>query len=100
MLFTVIKKNSYQDSINLMLLTKELSSMTHVNRISIMMGTPANKDIFTNSNFYTEKLDEAGSNDICIVIDSDEESIVPKVVEEVDKFLKNQSVQSKKINFL
>lgn len=96
MLFTVIKKNSYQDSINLMLLTKQLSSMTHVNRLSIMMGTPANKDIFTNSNFYTEKLDEAGPNDICIVIDSDEESIVPKVVEEVDKFLKNQSVQSKK----
>lgn len=96
MLFTVIKKNSYQDSINLMLLTKLLSSMDHVNRISIMMGTPANKDIFANSNFYTEKLDEAGPNDICIVIDSEEESIVPKVVEEVDKFLKDQSVQSKR----
>jgi len=60
------------------------------------MGTPANKDIFANSNFYTEKLDEAGPNDICIVIDSEEESIVPKVVEEVDKFLKDQSVQSKR----
>ncbi|HAE92548.1 MAG TPA: acyl-CoA synthetase FdrA [Tissierella sp.] len=96
MLFTVIKKNFYQDSINLMLLTKLLSSMDHVNRISIMMGTPANKDIFANSNFYTEKLDEAGPNDICIVIDSEEESIVPKVVEEVDKFLKDQSVQSKR----
>ncbi|WP_313758182.1 acyl-CoA synthetase FdrA [Tissierella sp.] len=96
MLFTVIKKNSYQDSINLMLLTKLLSSMDHVNRISIMMGTPANKDIFANSNFYTEKLDEAGPNDICIVIDSEEESIVPKVVEEVDKFLKDQSVESKR----
>lgn len=48
MLFTVIKKNSYQDSVNLMLLTSKLSAIEQVERISIMMGTPSNKDIFKN----------------------------------------------------
>ena len=46
MLHTIIEKNSYQDSIVLMLLTNHLEEMEGVNSISVMMGTPANKDIF------------------------------------------------------
>ncbi len=45
MLHTIIEKNSYQDSIVLMLLTNHLEEMEGVNSISVMMGTPANKDI-------------------------------------------------------
>ena len=48
MLYTIIKKNSYQDSVNLMLLTKELSATEGIEKISVMMGTPANKEIFAN----------------------------------------------------
>ena len=45
MLKTVVKKGSYQDSVVLMLLTNELSSLDGVNKIQVMMATPANKDI-------------------------------------------------------
>lgn len=40
MLHTIIEKNSYQDSIVLMLLTNHLEEMEGVNSISVMMGTP------------------------------------------------------------
>lgn len=46
LLYTVIRKNSYQDSINLMLLTQNISEMPAVNKVQVMMGTDANKDIF------------------------------------------------------
>ena len=95
MLYTVLKKNSYQDSINLMLLTKQLSAMDGVAQVSIMMGTPANLDIMKASGMYTDGLSEATPSDICIVVDSQDSSIVDKVVEGVEHFLKNQAVASK-----
>ena len=49
MLKTVVKKGSYQDSVVLMLLTNEISSVEGVNKIQVMMATPANKDIFKSS---------------------------------------------------
>lgn len=45
MLYTIIKENTYQDSIVLMLLSNKLSAIDGINKVSIMMGTPANKDI-------------------------------------------------------
>lgn len=95
MLFTIIKENSYQDSVSLMLLTAELSKMPGINQISVMMGTPANIDIMKNSGLYTEKLDTAGPNDICIVINSDDSNIVDQVMEALSDFIKNQAVKSK-----
>lgn len=91
MLHTVIKANSYQDSVSLMLLTNKLSEMEGINRISVMMGTPANKDIFKNTGLYTDELEAANPSDICIVIDTDDAGLVDQVVAEVDNFLKNQA---------
>ena len=49
MLKTVVKKGSYQDSVVLMLLTNAISGLEGVNKVSVMMATPANKDIFAQS---------------------------------------------------
>ena len=64
MLHTIIEKNNYQDSIVLMLLTNHLEEMDGVNSISVMMGTPANKDIFKTGGLHTEELEAATPNDI------------------------------------
>ena len=39
MLFTVVKKNTYQDSINLMLLTNRINTLEGVKQSQIMMPT-------------------------------------------------------------
>ena len=44
MLKTIVKKGSYHDSVVLMLLTNQISSIEGVKKVSIMMATPANKD--------------------------------------------------------
>lgn len=91
MLRTIINKNTYQDSVVLMLLTNEISAIEGVNKVSIMMATPANKDIFASSGLRTAELEEASANDMAIVIDADSDEVVEKVLVEVEDFLARQS---------
>ncbi|UXR69706.1 acyl-CoA synthetase FdrA [Staphylococcus sp. IVB6246] len=91
MLYTVIKENTYQDSIVLMLLSNKLSGIEGANKASVMMGTPANKDIFNSSGLSTDELSQAGPNDIAIVIDTEDESKVEVVKAEVEAALKGES---------
>lgn len=93
MIFTVIKKNSYQDSINLMLLTNRINQLEGVTRSSIMMGTDANKDIFRNSGLLTEEAEKAAPSDMVIVVEADQEKIVDTVLEETKVFLNDLSVK-------
>lgn len=98
MLYTIIKKNFYQDSVNLMILSSQISSLEGIKKVSILMGSTSNKQILTNSNLYTESLDEAGPNDICIVIDTDIKEMIEVVKEDIESFFKNFSIQSSENN--
>ncbi|MFK9089922.1 acyl-CoA synthetase FdrA [Bacillus salipaludis] len=95
MLHTIINKNSYQDSINLMLLTNAVAITEGINKVQIMMATPANKDIFKDAGLYTEDLASAESNDMAIVIDTDDAGKVDEVLEKVEQYLKDQSISGK-----
>ncbi|WP_053365875.1 acyl-CoA synthetase FdrA [Bacillus sp. FJAT-27245] len=99
MLYTIIKENSYQDSVNLMLLTNKISTMDGINKVQIMMGTPANKDIFKSSGLYTEELEKAAANDMCLVVDTDQEEKIQEVLDEIDNYLNNQAISSSKEDF-
>lgn len=96
MLFTVIKKNTYQDSINLMLLTNRINTLEGVNKCSIMMGTDANKDIYRNSGLATPEVEAAAPSDMCIVVEAEDAKIVDLVMEEVKAFLSDLSVKKEK----
>lgn len=94
MLRTVVKKGSYQDSVVLMLLTNEISTIEGVKKVSIMMATPANKDIFKQSGLDTEELMAATANDMVVVADVDDEAMLDVIMENVDAFLKKQSTSN------
>lgn len=98
MIFGLVKRNTYQDSVNLMLLSSKLSSMDGVSKVSIMMGTPANKDIFKNTNMYSVEFDTANPNDICIAVESEDSSMVSVVELELDKFISELSLSSRGSN--
>lgn len=91
MLKTVIKKGSYHDSVILMLLTNQLSTLEGVKKVSVMMATPANKDIYRQSGLATAELEEAGANDLVIVADVEEEGLLNLIEEEMEDFFKKQS---------
>jgi succinyl-CoA synthetase alpha subunit len=98
MLYTVIKKNSYQDSINLMLLTNSINTLAGITKCSIMMGTDANKDILKNSDLLTAEAERAAPSDMIIVVETADEKIVENVLEETENFLNDLAVKRKKNN--
>lgn len=90
MLHTIIEKNSYQDSIVLMLLTNYLETLDGVNNVQVMMGTPANKDIFKTGGLATDELDEAKPSDMVIVIDTESDDLIDEVVDKAKDYLDAQ----------
>ena len=93
MLHTVILKNNYQDSINLMLLTNKINALDGVTMSQIMMGTDANKDILNNTNLLTDEANSASANDMMIVVDSEKENIMEEVMPAIDEFLDDLSAK-------
>lgn len=91
MLRTIVQEGSYHDSVSLMLLTNHISKIEGINKVSIMMATPANKDIFKQSGLLTDELNEASSNDMVIVADVEDESIMNKILEETKAYFVDQS---------
>ncbi|MBO1305929.1 acyl-CoA synthetase FdrA [Enterococcus sp. 669A] len=94
MLQTIIKQNSYQDSVVLMLLTSKINQMPEVSRVSIMMGTPANKDIFIASGFETDELAEASANDMVIMLEMTDEDKTDAILTQIDEMIATQSDDS------
>ena len=94
MLKTVVKKGSYHDSVVLMLLTNHISTIEGVNKVSIMMATPANKDIFKQSGLDTEELMASTANDMVIVADIDDDSMMDTILKETDAFFQKQNSAS------
>ncbi|WP_371372618.1 acyl-CoA synthetase FdrA [Sporomusa aerivorans] len=95
MLYTVIKKNSYQDSINLMLLTNSINTIAGITKCSIMMGTAANKDILKNGGLLTAEAESAAPSDMVIVVETADKQIIETVLSEADKFLNDLAVKTK-----
>lgn len=96
MLKTVVKKGSYHDSVVLMLLTNKISTIKGVKKVSIMMATPANKDIYRQSGLSTEALEESSANDLVIVADVEEDSLLDTIEAEMEDFFKKQSTVNAK----
>jgi FdrA protein len=94
LIYGLIKKNTYQDSVNLMVLSSKLSDLDGVDKVSIMMGTPANLGIFENTGMYAKEFSEAGPNDICISVDTNKDELANMVVDELDNFIKELSAKS------
>ena len=96
MLKTIVKKNNYQDSINLMLLTNEVNALQGVTKSSVMMGTDANKDIFEGSGLLTEEAKAASAADMVIVLDVVDEKVVDQALATIDHFLSDLTVKREK----
>lgn len=96
MLKTIVKAGSYHDSVTLMLLTNAVSTVDGVKKVSIMMATPANKDIFKQSGLETQELLDATANDMVVVADVDDESVLDLLMEKVDEYFAKEANANKK----
>lgn len=83
MLYTIINKNSYMDSVELMVLSRRIGGFPGVEKATVMMGTSANLEIMRKGGFGSDKLDEARPNDMVIVAETEDENAAKTVVKAV-----------------
>lgn len=91
MLKTVIQKGSYHDSVVLMLLTNRINDMEGVKKASIMMATPANKDILAQSGLATPELELAAASDMVVIADITDDTVMEAILAEAADFFKKQT---------
>ena len=90
MLHTIIQKNTYMDSVELMVLSKKLGQFENVEEATVMMGTPANLDIMRKGGFGSDELEKAKPNDMVIAVKTEAPEAVDAVLAAVKDAVKGQ----------
>jgi FdrA protein len=92
MLHSIIKPNAYQDSLRLMQLSNALNELDGVDRVSVMMCTPANKALLRAAGFGTADLDRARPTDLVIAAEAVDAAAGEALAVQVDDFLGGQAL--------
>ena len=82
-----IRKNTYYDSVALMLITKEIKKMPKVKDVIVGMGTELNKELTENLSLSNDAIRALTPNDFFIAVASDEENTLESIVKKVDELL-------------
>ena len=93
---TIIKKNTYFDSVSLMTLSTRANSIEGVKQVNVAMGTAMNKDVLKNVGLYTEEAEAAGKGDLMIVVESREGYDLDELVNKVEEAMmrKNENKET------
>ncbi len=86
-LVTAVRRGVYQDSVNLMVLGSELERLRGVTSAAVMMGTPANKELFEQAGLLGDELRGADPNDLCIALRTTSDAARAAALEAIDAFL-------------
>ena len=70
-LTTVIKENTYFDSVSLMAISSKANEIDGVRQAFVAMGTPMNKEVLRSLELLSADLEAAATGDLMIVIESE-----------------------------
>jgi succinyl-CoA synthetase alpha subunit len=87
---TKVIKNSYFDSVTLMLLSSKVSSLEGIENAAVMMGTEMNKGIMESTGLLKEGFNEGGPNDLIISIKAINDEAITKAMVVIDEFINNK----------
>jgi succinyl-CoA synthetase alpha subunit len=71
------KRNFYKDSVALMRIAQAIGVRDGVSRVSLLMGTPANKDILAQAELLVPELADAVPADLMILVEGEAEALGP-----------------------
>lgn len=89
-----VRKNSYYDSVALMLVTKEIKKMSGIKEVIVGMGTDLNKELADNLNLSNEQVKSLTPNDFFIAVTSDGVQSLEKIVKKVDELLNSKKIDN------
>ena len=83
----IVRKDSYYDSVFLMLISTDVNKIDGVNDAVVAMGTEMNVDLISDMGLGTDEVKSSTPNDLIIAIDGESDSVLDEVAETVDKLL-------------
>jgi succinyl-CoA synthetase alpha subunit len=85
-----LRKNFYKDSVALMRISQQVLTDGNVGRASLVMGTPANKDILAQAGLLAESLGAAQPADLMIVLEGDDEAALDAAITRIAALLEGE----------
>jgi FdrA protein len=95
-LYSIVKPNTYQDSLRLMQLSDALRDVAGVNEVSIVMGTQANKAVLHAAGLGGHELDGARPTDLVIAAEVTDVAVGRSLVARADELLTRQARASRR----
>lgn len=91
-----IRKNTYYDSVALMLITKEIKKMQDVNEVIVGMGTELNKELAANLDLDNDDINGLTPNDffIAALLKSEKDNNIITITQRVDELLNSKKDDS------
>lgn len=89
-----IRKNSYYDSVTLMLISKEIKKIDGVQEALVGMGTDLNKELAENLAITNDEIKELTPNDFFVSVLADDNVQIETISGEVDRLLSQKKQSS------
>ena len=83
----VVKRSTYQDSVVLLALARQLRAGTGVLEVAALMGTPSNRDLLAQSGLLTPEAAAAGANDLVLAIRANSAVAAEGALSQAETFL-------------
>jgi succinyl-CoA synthetase alpha subunit len=88
---TTIKTSKYHDSVNLMLVARELAKMENIRDAAVVMATDANKTILSDAGLLTDESIAASPNDLVIAVRADDDLAAENALLRADELLAHKT---------
>jgi FdrA protein len=95
-IFNVVRKNTYYDSVTLMLISKQLKQLEGLDDVSVMMGTAANRVILKEANLLDAEGEGASPNDLILAFRAPAGTDVQAICKKIDEQMAKKSVSGEK----
>lgn len=82
-----LKQNYYKDSVALMRISQQVLGDERVGRASLVMGTPANKDILAQAGLLDDALVAAQPADLMIVLEGRDNAALDEALAQIERLL-------------
>lgn len=90
----IVRKNSYHDSVTLMIITREIEAEGNVDKGVVVMGTDHNKELLRNIGLMSEEIEAATPNDLIIAVRLEDDKAFEDIVNKVDNLLNKRKSDS------
>ncbi len=97
----IIKKNTYHDSVSLMVLSAKANTLSDVKQAVVAMGTDLNKEVIRNIGLMTDEIEAAGTGDLLIVVETGSPDSCAQAVRDIEALFdkKSEGAKSGPINY-